>query len=120
MTGVQTCALPILYVMEDFFPRLIYEQMNGWKEVEGIVGVKEYYGFAPATFSVNAAMLKAWMKSPDAPLDKLLKQIAAPYGKKAAPLMIQAWEYTAQSVEAFPWDTTYMVGQMGLDRGRDG
>ena len=109
-----------LYVMEDFFPRLIYEQMNGWKEVEGIVGVKEYYGFAPTTFSVNAAMLKAWMKSPNAPLDKLLQKIAAPYGKNVAPLMIQAWEFTAQSVEAFPWDTTYMVGQMGLDRGRDG
>ena len=75
-----------LYQMEDFFPRLIYEQMTGWKEMEGVVGVKEYYGFAPSTFSVNAAMLKAWMKSPDAPLDALLREIAAPYGPKAAPL----------------------------------
>jgi hypothetical protein len=109
-----------LYQIEDFFPRLIYEQMNGWKEMEGIVGVKEYYGFAPSTFSVNAAMLKAWMKSPNAPLEKLLQQIATPYGAKAAPLLIQAWELTAQSVEAFPWDTTYMIGPMGLDRNRDG
>lgn len=109
-----------LYLMEDFFPRLIYEQMRGWKEMEGVVGVKEYYGFSPTTFSVNAAMLKAWMKSPQAPLETLLQEIAAPYGDKAAPIMIQAWEYVAQSVEAFPWDTTYMVGAMGLDRGRDG
>ncbi len=109
-----------LYLIEDFFPRLIYEQMNSWKEMEGVVGVKEYYGFAPSTFSVNAAMLKAWMTSPQAPLDALLREIAAPYGPKAGPLMIQAWEYVAQSVEAFPWDTTYMIGMMGLDRGRDG
>jgi hypothetical protein len=109
-----------LYQIEDFFPRLIYEQMNGWREMEGVVGVKEYYGFAPSTFSVNAAMLQAWMKSPQAPLEKLLRQIAAPYGPKAAPLLIQAWELTAQSVEAFPWDTTYMIGPMGLDRNRDG
>ena len=109
-----------LYQIEDFFPRLIYEQMNGWKEMEGVVGVKEYYGFAPSTFSVNAAMLKAWMESPNASLDTLLRQIAAPYGAKAAPLLIQAWELTAQSVEAFPWDTTYMIGPMGLDRNRDG
>ena len=34
--------------------------------------------------------------------------------------MIQAWEYVAQSVEAFPWDTTYMIGPMGLDRHHDG
>ena len=109
-----------LYLIEDFFPRLIYGQMVGWKEMQGVVGVKEYYGFAPSTFSVNAAMLRAWMKSPHASLDTLLEEIAAPYGPEAAPLLIQAWEYTAQSVEAFPWDTTYLIGPMGLDRHHDG
>lgn len=110
----------LLYQMEDFFPRLIYEQMLGWKEMEGVIGVKEYYGFSPTTFSVNAAMLRAWMKSPAAKLETLLQEISAPYGEKAAPRMIQAWEYVAQSVEAFPWDTTYLIGPMGLDRGSDG
>ena len=109
-----------LYLFEDFFPRLIYEQMVGWKEMEGIVGVKEYYGFSPATFSVNAAMLQAWMKSPQKSLDELLVEIAAPYGVKAAPLAIRAWEYVARSVEAYPWDTTYLIGPMGLDRPWDG
>lgn len=109
-----------LYMMEDFFPRLIYEQMQGWKAMEGLVGVKEYYGFAPSTFSVNAAMLKAWMKSPDAPLDRLLQEIAAPYGPKAAPLMLQAWEFVTQHVQAYPWDVTYLIGPLGLDRHWDG
>ena len=109
-----------LYLFEDFFPRLIYEQMVGWKEMEGIVGVKEYYGFAPTTFSVNAAMLQAWMRSPQKSLDELLGEIAAPYGVKAAPLVIRAWEYVARSVEAYPWDTTYLIGPMGLDRPWDG
>ena len=109
-----------LYLIEDFFPRLVYEQMNCWKEMPGIVGVKEYYGFSPTTFSVNAAMLKAWMKSPSASLDQLLNEIAAPYGPQAAPLLQQAWEYTAQSVEAYPWDTTYLIGPIGLDRHWDG
>ena len=109
-----------LYLFEDFFPRLIYEQMVGWKEMEGIVGVKEYYGFAPTTFSVNAAMLKAWMASPEKSLDELLAEIAAPYGPQAATPVIQAWEYVARSVEAYPWDTTYLIGPMGLDRPWDG
>jgi len=109
-----------LYLIEDYFPRLIYEQMNCWKEMPGVVGVKEYYGFAPSVFSVNAAMLQAWMKSPSAPLDQLLNEIATPYGAKAAPLLKQAWEYTAQSVEAYPWDTTYLIGPIGLDRHWDG
>lgn len=109
-----------LYQMQDFFPRLIYEEMQGWKEMKGVIGVKEYYGFSPTTFSVNAAMLKEWMKTPDAPLADLLEKISAPYGEKTAPLMRQAWEYVAQSVEAFPWDTTYLIGPMGLDMGSDG
>lgn len=105
-----------LYLIQDFFPRLVYEQMLGWKEMEGVIGIKEYYGFSPSTFSVNAAMLKAWIHSPEASLQELLTEIAAPYGEKTAPTLIQAWEYVAQSVEAFPWDTTYMVGPMGLNR----
>ena len=109
-----------LYLMEDFFPRLIYEEMAAWKEMAGVVGVKEYYGFAPSTFSVNAAMLKAWMQSPGTSLETLLQEIAAPYGPQAAPLMIQAWEYVAQHVEAYPWDVTYLVGPLGLDRPWDG
>ncbi|MHB8971370.1 MAG: hypothetical protein ACYC3X_23785 [Pirellulaceae bacterium] len=109
-----------LYLYEDYFPRLVYEQMRGWKEMEGIIGIKEYYGFSPVTFSVNADMLKAWIKSPTAPLNQLLQEVAAPYGEAAAPIMLQAWEYVAQSVEAYPWDTTYLIGPMGLDRHRDG
>ncbi len=109
-----------LYLMEEFFPRLIHEQMMAWKEMAGVVGVKEYYGFAPSTFSVNAAMLKAWMKQPDAPIETLLREIAAPYGPTAAPLMIQAWDYVAQHVQAYPWDVTYLIGPLGLDRHWDG
>ena len=109
-----------LYQIDDYFPRLVYEQMAGWKELTGVVGVKEYYGFAPSIYSVNFAMLQAWMKNPNASLDELLKQIAAPYGKKTAPLMIKAWEYVAQAVEAFPWDVSYLIGPLGLDKGEKG
>jgi hypothetical protein len=109
-----------LYQIDDYFPRLIYEQMAGWKEITGVVGVKEYYGFAPSTYSVNYAMLQAWMKNPNATVDELLNKIAAPYGKKTAPIMIKAWEYVAQAVEAFPWDVTYLIGPMGLDKWEKG
>jgi hypothetical protein len=109
-----------LYLIADFFPRLVYEQLQAWKEMEGVIGVKEYFGFAPSQFSVNAAMLSACMKSPQAPLDQLLREIAKPYGERAAPLMIQAWEYVTQGAETFPWDTTYMIGAMGLDKDNDG
>ncbi|GAA3603424.1 hypothetical protein GCM10022396_20970 [Flavivirga amylovorans] len=106
-----------LYQIDDYFPRLIYEQMKGWKDMKGVVGIKEYYGFAPSTYSVNFAMLEAWLKNPDASVDTLLKQIAKPYGKKSSEYMIEAWDYIAQGVVAYPWDVTYLIGPLGLQRG---
>lgn len=109
-----------LYLIADYFPRMVYENLQGWKAMDGVVGIKEYYGFAPSQFSVNAAMLKACMRRPNATLDELLKEVAAPYGEKAAPLMMEAWDCVARGVEAFPWDTTYLIGPMGLDKSQDG
>ncbi len=109
-----------LYQIGDYFPRLVHEQLQGWKEMEGVIGVKEYFGFAPSQFSVNASMLQACMRSPDASVEQLIQEVAAPYGEKAAPLMIRAWEKVAQGAEAYPWDTTYLIGPMGLAKGNDG
>lgn len=109
-----------LYQIADFFPRLVYEQLRGWKEMNGVIGIKEYYGFAPTQFSVNAAMLKACMDYPEAGVATLLDKIALPYGKGASGFMKEAWEYVAQGVEAYPWDTTYLIGPMGLDKHHDG
>ena len=101
------------YAINDYFPRFVYEQLQAWKKLNGVVGVKEYFGFAPSLFSVNADMLRACMKSPNASLDELLNEISAPYGEKAATFMMQAWERVAQGMEAFPWDTSPSIGSFG-------
>ena len=102
------------YAIKDYFPRFVYEQLQAWRAMDGVVGVKEYFGFAPSLFSVNADMLRACMKSPDASLHELLVEIATPYGTKAAPFMMEAWEYVARGVEAFPWDTSPSIGSFGV------
>ncbi len=53
-------------------------------------------------------------------LDKLLKRNRRALRRESCAADEQAWEYVAQSVEAYPWDTTYLIGPMGLDRGWDG
>jgi hypothetical protein len=107
------------YSIGDFFPRFVYEQLQEWKSIKGVIGIKEYFGFAPSQFSVNAAMLKACMKSPDASLEQLLNEVASAYGKAASPFMLNAWENVARGVEALPWDVTYLIGQLGIDRSSD-
>ena len=98
----------------------MYEQLEGWKRIPGVVGIKEYFGLPPSQLSVNAAMLGACLRSPEASLEQLLRQVAAPYGSEAAPALVAAWEHGAQGVESFPWDITYLIGPMGLSKDHDG
>ena len=109
-----------LYLISDYFPRLVYEQLEGWKRLPGVVGIKEYFGLPPSQFSVNAAMLGACLRAPEASLEQLLDEVAAPYGSPAAPVLLRAWEHVAQGVESFPWDITYLIGPMGLSKEHDG
>ena len=109
-----------LYQISDYFPRLVYEQLQEWKRIPGVVGIKEYFGLPPSQLSVNAAMLGACLRSPEASLEQLLEQVAAPYGTRAAPALLAAWEQVAVGVESFPWDITYLIGPMGLSRDHDG
>ena len=109
-----------LYQISDYFPRLVYEQLQEWKRIPGVVGIKEYFGLPPSQLSVNAAMLGACLRSPAASLEQLLEQVAAPYGSPAAPALLAAWEHVAVGVESFPWDITYLIGPMGLAKDRDG
>ncbi|MEI7673073.1 MAG: hypothetical protein WCK00_13260, partial [Deltaproteobacteria bacterium] len=108
------------YPINDYCPRFVYENLQGWKQMSGVVGVKEYFGLAPSDFSVNAAMLKACIDAPEASLNELLKTIAAPYGKKAAPYMLEAWENIAQGIEALPWDVSYAVWNVTHNAGAGG
>ena len=98
----------------------MYEQLQEWKRIPGVVGIKEYFGLPPSQLSVNAARLGACLRSPEASLEQLLEQVAAPFGTRAAPALLAAWEQGAVGVESFPWDITYLIGPMGLSRDHDG
>lgn len=90
-------------------PRLVYQQMDALRRVEGVVGIKEYYGLVPGHFSANIALFRACLRSPNAPLASLLNPIAAEYGNLAAPLLLEAWEAVAQAMEYFPWDASWLL-----------
>lgn len=90
-------------------PRLVYQQLDALRRTKGVIGVKEYYGLVPADFSVNIALFRAYLTSPDATCETLLHPIAAEYGTNAAPLLLDAWEKTAQAMELFPWDASWAL-----------
>lgn len=88
-------------------PRLVYQQLRALHEAEGVVGAKEYYGLVPSHFSVNAAMLREFVKCPDAPLEQHLRVLAAPYQAPSPDELLAAWESASQAMELFPWDASW-------------
>jgi len=90
-------------------PRLVHQQLHALRTTTGVTGIKEYYGLVPAHFSVNTALLAAYLRSPNTPLEDLLMTIAATYGNEAQTPLLQAWELTAQALELFPWNASWRL-----------
>lgn len=90
-------------------PRLVFQQLEAFRRTEGVAGIKEYYGLVPAHFSVNIALFRAYLRDPHAALEALLEPIAERYGKRASPVLREAWEATAQAMELFPWDASWAL-----------
>ncbi len=93
-------------------PRLTWQQLRAIHECPGVMGVKEYYGQQPAEFSVNADMLKAYLRAPTASAEELLEPIAASYGAEAQRLLLDAWELSAFGTEVFPWNASWHMRQV--------
>jgi len=90
-------------------PRLVYQQLEALRRVEGVVGVKEYYGVVPAHASVNLRVFSAYLRHPHTPLQGMLVPLAAWYGQAAVSDLLAAWEATAQAMELFPWDASWAL-----------
>jgi hypothetical protein len=90
-------------------PRLVFQQVDALRRTTGVTGIKEYYGFLPAAFSTNEALLAAYLRAPDATFEELIAPIAAAYGAPAKAILQDAWETTAQALEVFPWNATWRM-----------
>jgi hypothetical protein len=98
-------------------PRLVYQELNALRTASGVAGIKEYYGLAPAHFSVNVAMLAAFLKNPDTPLSALLPSLADIYGAAVRGVLLEAWELLAQAMEFFPWDASWALRRIFETKG---
>ncbi|MHB8278754.1 MAG: hypothetical protein ACYDIA_14020, partial [Candidatus Humimicrobiaceae bacterium] len=89
-------------------PRLVYQQLYCMHNTTGVIGIKEYYGFVPAYFSVNIAMFSSYLQSPEEKLYELLEQIVEPYGGGKS-LLLEAWEMVSQGMELFPFNANWWL-----------
>jgi hypothetical protein len=94
------------------YPRIVYQQLAALRQVDGVIGVKEYYGSLPDRYDPNLAMAGLVFHEPTVALDAALDRLAEPFGD-ARDSVLAAWEAVASGFELFPWDVSWLSREIG-------
>ena len=100
-------------------PQLTWEQIHTVGQVEGVTGIKEYYGLLPGQGDPCLAMAGEAIRHPSASLSECVRAVAAPYGDNAA-AMVRFWERVSDAYRLYPWDVSWFareVGKADVDHG---
>ncbi len=96
-------------------PLVTLRGLRGIAQVPGLVGIKEYYGLGPDRDDPNLRMTGLFFHNPQIGEAEALRQLAQPYGQ-TADSMIRYWTLTSESMELFPWETTWFIREIGRSR----
>lgn len=91
-------------------PRLIYEQIKSLELLEGVTGIKEYFGTAVPYLSVNEKMTALALSNDDGYEENVLKLAGRHFKDKAKKdALIKAWSLSSQSLLMAPWDMSWVL-----------
>jgi len=93
-------------------PLVTLRQLKSIALVEGVVGIKEYFGLLPGTEDPNLRMTGLFFNNPAISEKKALDVLAAPYGT-AKTEIINFWKICSDAMELFPWDTSWYIREIG-------
>lgn len=88
-------------------PELVYEQAHAFRQMEGVLGIREHFGIVVSKMSVNTDMFREYVRNPDLPKSELLARVARGYGEKAVSELLKAWELSSRAVQHIPFDASY-------------
>jgi len=94
------------------FPLVTLRQAKAIAAVDGVIGIKEYYGIVPTREDANLRMSSLFLHNPGIDESAALKKLAQPY----APVedeIIRFWKHCSTGMEIFPWDTSWMIQKLG-------
>ncbi len=77
-----------------------------------VKGIKEYFGLIPDKEDPNLRMTGLFFNQQDISEEEALDKLAEPYGE-AAEAMKQFWRLTSAAMELFPWDTSWLIREIG-------
>lgn len=94
------------------YPLVTLRGLQAIAGVAGAVGIKEYFGLIPDREDPNLRMTGIFLADPEVDEAEALARLAAPYGP-AARGMIAFWEHSSAAIELFPWDTSWLIREIG-------
>lgn len=91
-------------------PRLIYDQIKSIRLLEGVTGIKEYFGTAVPFFSVNEKMSGMLLKGDEREYVECVKELAESFNFDEAKQMklTEAWNLSSQALLMTPWDISWV------------
>ena len=92
-------------------PSLAYHQLREMRSVEGITGVKEYFGLLPDRNDPTLEMTALCFQHPAIDLKSALSKLAEKYGR-AGGHFIQGWTEASLGYQLAPWDASWFMGQI--------
>ncbi|MDR1638905.1 MAG: hypothetical protein LBT59_04340 [Clostridiales bacterium] len=93
-------------------PELTYAQLHAVMHVDGIVGIKEYYGLIPGNCDPCLAMAGQVFHDETSSLEGCLRRLAAPYGSQAE-RVYTLWKIVSNGYMLYPWDASWYAREVG-------
>lgn len=83
--------------------------------VPGVCGIKEYFGLNPTVEDPNLRMTGLFFSNPAISEQEALQALSEPY-ESAAEALQTFWLQTSEAMELFPWETAWMIREIGRSR----
>lgn len=91
-------------------PRLVFEQIDMASRIQGVTGVKEYYGLCPQYMSVNEKVMGKRLLDTDN-YDRIIKELAMDYSSTDPEdsRLLEFWSITSRVLELVPWELSWAM-----------
>lgn len=93
-------------------PLVTLRQLRAIAAVDGVCGVKEYFGLLPDKEDPNLRMTGLFLTAPELSEQEALAELVRPYGP-VADRMIEFWKICSEAMELFPWETSWYIREIG-------
>ncbi|WP_454116910.1 hypothetical protein [Microbacterium aurum] len=91
-------------------PLVTLDQLRAIESVDGVVGVKEYFGIRMDPFDVNLNAASEYFGDPRRSDQEILRSVAQKFGMEWLPTF---WTRASEAYRLYPWDSSWFARQLG-------